>query len=176
MTRTKEEIIKSSIKVTDKYAIELYESFIRITDLTQLNKVVIFTDDGTLCGTTMNDYEIKLPILALKRIKILFKRKNENWVVHFWGNIGHYTLFSFKDLKIKMCGGKDLEYYDNIVTWDHGLITVMTKYSHSEELIEEYVDIESALIDFGFNSDAILMQIKEVRIGKLNKYGELIEQ
>ena len=68
------------------------------------------------------------------------------------GNIGHYTLFSFKDLKIKMCGGKDLEYYDNIVTWDH------------------------RLIDFGFNSDAILMQIKEVRIGKLNKYGELIEQ
>lgn len=52
----------------------------------------------------------------------------------------------------------------------------MTKYRHSAELIEEYVDIESALIDFGFNSDAILMQIKEVRIGKLNKYGELIEQ
>ena len=75
-----------------------------------------------------------------------------------------------------MCGGKDFEYYDNIVTWDYGLITVMTKYRHSAELIEEYVDIESALIDFGFNSDAILMQIKEVRIGKLNKYGELIEQ
>ena len=75
-----------------------------------------------------------------------------------------------------MCGGKDLEYYDNIVTWDHRLITVMTIYSHSEALNEENVEIESALIDFGFNSDAILMQIKEVRIGKLNKYGELIEQ
>ena len=75
-----------------------------------------------------------------------------------------------------MCGGKDLEYYDNIITWDHGLITVMTKYSHSAELIEEYVDIEDALIDFGFNADAILMQIKEVKIGKLNEYGELVKQ
>lgn len=78
MTRTKEEIIKSSIKVTDKYAIELYESFIRITDLTQLNKVVIFTDDGTLCGTTMNDYEIKIVYTCLKENKDFIQKKNEN--------------------------------------------------------------------------------------------------
>ena len=176
MTRTKEEIIKSSIKVTDRYAIELYESFIRITDLAQLNKVVIFTDDGTLCGPTMSDYEIKIAYTCLKENNDFIQKKKRKLSCALLGNIGHYTLFSFKDLKIKMCGGKDLEYYDNIVTWDHGLITVMTKYRHSAELIEEYVDIESALIDFGFNSDAILMQIKEVRIGKLNKYGELIEQ
>lgn len=92
------------------------------------------------------------------------------------GNDGRYTLFSFKDLKIKIQSSISLEYYDNIITWEHGLITVMTKYSHSEELIEEYVDIEGALIDFGFNADAILMQIKEVRIGKLNECGELVEQ
>ena len=75
MTRTKEEIIKSSIKVTDKYAIELYESFIRITDLTKLNKVVIFADDGTLCGTTMSDYEIKIAYTCLKENKDFIQKK-----------------------------------------------------------------------------------------------------
>ena len=176
MTRTKEEIIKHSIKVTDKYAIELYESFIRITDLTKLNKVAIFTDGGMLCGTTMSDYEIKIAYTCLKENKDFIQKKRQELSCALLGNIGHYTLFSFRDLKIKMCGGKDLEYYDNIVTWNHGLITVMTKYRHSAELIEEYVDIEDALIDFGFNADAILMQIKEVRIGKLNEWGELVEQ
>lgn len=92
------------------------------------------------------------------------------------GNSGRYTLFYFKSLRIKVCGGKNLEYYDHIKTWDHGFITVMTKYSHSKELIEEYVDIETSLIDFGFDADKILNQIKSVKIGKLNKWGELVEQ
>lgn len=176
MTRTKEEIIKSSIKVTDKYAIELYESFIRITDLTQLNKVVIFTDNGMLCETTMDDCEVSDAWDCLENYRDFIQKKRSDMSCALLGNDGRYTLFSFKDLKIKIQSSISLEYYDNIITWEHGLITVMTKYSHSEELIEEYVDIEGALIDFGFNADAILMQIKEVRIGKLNECGELVEQ
>lgn len=96
MTRTKEEIIKSSIKVTDKYAIELYESFIRITDLTnltKLNKVVIFADDGTLCGTTMSDYEIKIAYTCLKENKDFIQKKKRELSCALLGNIGHYTLF-----------------------------------------------------------------------------------
>lgn len=176
MTRTKEEIIKRSIKVTDKYAIELFESFIRITDLTKLNKVAIFADSGMLCGTTMSDYEIKIAYTCLEENKDFIQEKRQELSCALLGNIGHYTLFSFRDLKIKLRAPEVLEYYDSIVTWDNGLITVMTKYSHSAELIEEYVDIEDALIDFGFDADAILMQIKEVKIGKLNEYGELVEQ
>lgn len=93
MTRTKEAIIKSSIKVTDRYAIELYESFIRITDLTQLNKVVIFEDDGTLCGTTMSDYEIKIAYTCLKENKDFILKKKRELSCALLGNIGHYTLF-----------------------------------------------------------------------------------
>ena len=95
MTRTKEELIKSSIKVTDKYAIELYESFIRITDLTKLNKVVIFADDGTLCGTTMSDYEIKIAYTCLKENKDFIQKQKRELSCAFLGKIGHYTLFSF---------------------------------------------------------------------------------
>ena len=176
MTRTKEDIIKNSIKVTDKYAIELYESFIRMTDLTQLNKVVIFADNGMLCETTMSDCEVSDAYDCLEKYRDFILKKRRDMSCALLGNDGRYTLFYFKNLKIKMQGGISLEYYDHIKDWNHGLITVMTKYRHNEELIEEYVDIEAALLDFGFNADAILMQIKEVRIGKLNELGELVEQ
>ena len=174
MTRTKEEIINNAIKVTDRYAIELYESFIRITDLTQLNKVVIFADNGMLCETTMSDYDVKIAYNCLNDNKDFIQKKRREQSCALLGNDGCFTLFHFKDLKMKLRAPKVLEYYDHIKNWNHGFITVMTKYRYSEELIEEYVDIETALINFGFNADAILMQIKEVRIGKLNEYGELV--
>lgn len=90
-------------------------------------------------------------------------------------NQGALTVFKFRNLLLKCHAPKNLEYYKEIKLWDHGYVEVMTKYSHSEKLIEEYLDFDAALTDLGLDADVILDQIKEIRIGKVNEWGEVIE-
>lgn len=74
-----------------------------------------------------------------------------------------YTIFKFKDYVLKFKAPYSLEWYSNVITWDNGYIVVMTKYRHSEELIEEYIDLNYVLKDLLIPKEEI-KDIEEVRV------------
>lgn len=83
-------------------------------------------------------------------------------------NEGRYTVFRFGDETLKFIAPYSLEKYEEIKEWDMGYIVVMTKYSHSKELIEEYIDLRPILDNLNIDKKLFLTPIKEVQI----KYDE----
>lgn len=76
---------------------------------------------------------------------------------------GRYTLFTFGDTTLKFIAPYSLEKYSEIVEWDNGYIVVMTKYSHSEEEIEEYIDLIPILQEL-YMEESFLQPIKKVEV------------
>lgn len=74
-----------------------------------------------------------------------------------------YTIFKFKNYILRFKAPYSLEWYDKVTKWDNGFITVMTKYRHSEELIEEYIDLDPILNNLYIPKEKI-KDIKEVRV------------
>ncbi len=79
-------------------------------------------------------------------------------------NEGRYTVFRFGDETLKFIAPYSLEKYEEIKEWDMGYIVVMTKYSHSKELIEEYIDLRPVLKNLYIDSDDFLKPIKKVEL------------
>ena len=75
-----------------------------------------------------------------------------------------YTVFRYEDHIIRFRAPYSLERYMDVKEWDHGYIVVMTKYRHSEEPIEEYIDLVPVLQDLYFDADTSLDLIQEVKI------------
>ena len=75
-----------------------------------------------------------------------------------------YTTFSHagKTITFRTCDG--LERYTKVLLWDHGYIEVMSKYSHQDHEIEEYIDLEPVLEGLYMNKNLFLDPIKEVTI------------
>jgi hypothetical protein len=76
-------------------------------------------------------------------------------------------LFSFGSETIKFIAPYSLVKYEKVTAWDNGYIVVMTRYKHSEELIEEYIDLVPVLKDLYIDPDKFLAPIKKVEV----KYG-----
>ena len=74
-----------------------------------------------------------------------------------------YTIFKFKNYVLKFKAPYSLEWYSAVTMWDNGYIVVMTKYKHSEELIEEYIDLNPILKNLYISKEEI-KDIKEVRV------------
>jgi hypothetical protein len=77
---------------------------------------------------------------------------------------GGYTIFKFGDTELKFIAPYSLERYEKVVEWNHGYLVVMTKYSHNNELEEEYIDLIPILKSLYIDEDAFLNPIKEVRV------------
>ena len=77
-------------------------------------------------------------------------------------NDSQYTIFKYGNTVIKFRSPYSLEYYSNINEWDDGYIVVMTKYKHSEKLIEEYIDLVPILENLYIDKNEFLRSIKEV--------------
>ncbi len=77
-------------------------------------------------------------------------------------NDSQYTIFKFGNTVIKFRSPYSLEYYSSINEWDDGYIVVMTKYKHSEKLIEEYIDLVPILENLYIDKNEFLKPIKEV--------------
>ena len=75
-----------------------------------------------------------------------------------------YTLFQFGSETIKFFAPRCLEKYEKILTWDNGYIVVMTKYSYSKELVEEYIDLVPILKDLYIDVEKFLTPIKKVEV------------
>ena len=54
--------------------------------------------------------------------------------------------------------------YISIKEWDAGYIVVMTKYSHSKEAIEEYIDLGPVLENLYMDKDQFLEPITDVEV------------
>lgn len=82
----------------------------------------------------------------------------------FLSNEGRYTIFSFGDTRLKFIAPHSLEAYKKVVKWDNGYIEVLTKYSHNEDLEEEYIDLVPILRKLYINPDEFLKSIKKVEV------------
>ncbi|MBR0163307.1 MAG: hypothetical protein IJQ12_01400 [Lachnospiraceae bacterium] len=82
----------------------------------------------------------------------------------YLSNEGRYTVFRFGDEELRFIGPYSLERYDVVTEWDKGYIVVMTKYSHSEQLIEEYIDLIPVLRDLMMDAKTFLDPIGKVEV------------
>lgn len=82
----------------------------------------------------------------------------------FLSSEGRYTIFRFGNDRLKFIGPYSLVKYISIKEWDAGYIVVMTKYSHSEEAIEEYIDLIPVLDDLYMDKDQFLEPITNVEV------------
>ena len=82
----------------------------------------------------------------------------------YLSNEGRYTVFRFRDESLKFIAPYSLVKYENIKEWDNGYLVVMTRYSHSKELIEEYIDLLPVLKNLYIDSESFLKPIKNVEL------------
>lgn len=79
-------------------------------------------------------------------------------------NDNQYTIFKHGNTVIRFRSPYSLEYYSQIKEWDDGYIVVLTKYRHSDELIEEYIDLVPILEHLYIDKKEFLKPIKGVVI------------
>lgn len=82
--------------------------------------------------------------------------------VAFLGNDKDTVIFTYNDIVLKYKGPYSLEFFDTVKTYDNGYIEVMCKFSHSDELIEDYIDLEDLAEELCVDT-SFLKEIKEVR-------------
>ncbi|MBQ9210906.1 MAG: hypothetical protein IJ153_04330 [Clostridia bacterium] len=76
---------------------------------------------------------------------------------------GKYSIFSFRDTRIRFRTSTKLKKYLRVKEWDNGYLVVDVDYSTLGET-EEYVDITSILDDLYIDPDRFLKPIKGVLI------------
>ena len=84
--------------------------------------------------------------------------------VAFLSNDNNYTIFKYKDHIIRFLAPYSLERYAEVKEWDNGYLVVMTQYKHSNELVEEYIDLLPILDNLYFDTSEFLGSIKRVGI------------
>lgn len=82
----------------------------------------------------------------------------------YLSNIGRYTIFTYGDKTIRFMTSKSLEKYVAVTEWDNGYIVVMAKFTHSEEDIEDYIDLMPILDRLYIDAEGFLENIKKVEI------------
>ncbi len=82
----------------------------------------------------------------------------------FLSNEENYTIFTFNNVRLKFIAPYSLQKYEKVLTWDNGYIEVMTKYSHRDELEEEYIDLVPVLENLCMDPDKFLQPIKKLEV------------
>ena len=82
----------------------------------------------------------------------------------FLSNDGDIISFSCNGRLIRFRGPYSLVRFDHIKHWDNGYIEVMTKYKHSNELIEEYIDLVPILENLYIDPSEFLQNINKVEV------------
>lgn len=99
-------------------------------------------------------------------MKRLFERwySLQNSNTAYLSNSGRYTFFRFGGETIRFIGPYSLERYEKVTEWDDGYIVVLVKYQHSEELIEDYIDLQPILKNLMMDADVFLNPIQRVEV------------
>lgn len=83
--------------------------------------------------------------------------------VPFLSNDNNYTVFKYKDHVIRFLAPYSIESYVEVKEWDNGYLVVMTKYKHSAELVEEYIDLAPILDNLYFDTSEFLKSIRRLK-------------
>lgn len=70
--------------------------------------------------------------------------------------------FVYKDTVIRYRGPYSLQYFSNVNKYDNGYIEVMCKFSHDQDLIEDYIDLEHIASKL-YMDTSFLKEIDKVR-------------
>ena len=74
-----------------------------------------------------------------------------------------FTSFAYNGKVIRFRTPSVLEYYTDIIEWDHGYLVVMAKYK-GLPAEEEYIDLVPILKNLYIDPDAFLAPIKKVSL------------
>ena len=77
---------------------------------------------------------------------------------------GRYTIFRYGNTRLKFIAPYSLERYKKVIEWDNGYIVVMTKYAHSDEVEEEYIDLVPILQNLYIDVEQFLSPINKVEV------------
>ena len=79
-------------------------------------------------------------------------------------NEGEYTLFSFRDRRIKFRAPRCLRRYVKVKSWDDGYLEVVADYGRKIGVVEEYIDLRPVLRCLMIRPKQFLAPIKEVEV------------
>jgi hypothetical protein len=79
----------------------------------------------------------------------------------------NFTVFQFRNYKIRFLAPYSLERYIAIKEWDQGYLVVQTKYTHNSDFVDEYIDLIPILEDLYIDAESFVRPIKEVRVSYL---------
>lgn len=72
--------------------------------------------------------------------------------------------FSFQDRNIRFKGPYSLDTINQIIEWDNGYLVVNATYTHSDEPIEDYIDLKPILARLYIDADTFLSAIETVEV------------
>lgn len=84
--------------------------------------------------------------------------------IAYLSNIKDIICFSFHDRNIRFKGPYSLETIKQILEWDDGYLVVNAKYKHSDEPIEDYIDLKPILSRLYIDADTFLSAIDTVEV------------
>ena len=70
----------------------------------------------------------------------------------------------FRNRNIRFRGPYSLQKFEEIAEWNQGYLVVMARYQHTEEPIEEYIDLEPILEKLYINPKEFLAPITRVEV------------
>ena len=82
----------------------------------------------------------------------------------YLSNNGDIISFQYTGREIRFRGPYSLVCFDHVKEWDKGYIEVMTKYSHSDDLVEEYIDLIPILKNLYIDPEKFLNSVKKVEV------------
>ena len=82
----------------------------------------------------------------------------------YLSNNGDIICFNYNGRRIRFRGPYSLVCFDHVKEWDNGYIEVMTRFSHTEELIEEYIDLVPILRNLYIDPEKFLGNIEKVEV------------
>jgi len=82
----------------------------------------------------------------------------------FLSNQNDVISFEFGEKKIRFKGPYSLLQIEKVIEWDKGYIVVEAKYSHSDTLIEDYIDLVTILENLYIDVTDFLGPIKQVEV------------
>jgi len=84
--------------------------------------------------------------------------------VAYLNNKGDLIQFKYGNTKIRFKGPYSLERIEQIKKWDNGYLVVSAKYSHTDEAVEDYIDLIPILENLYIKPEKFLHPIKEVKL------------
>lgn len=82
----------------------------------------------------------------------------------YLSNKGEYIHFRFGDRTIRFMSSRALESIREVKLWDQGYLVVNAKFSHSNEPVEDYIDLNDILRSLHQDADAFVAPIKKVEV------------